>query len=92
MSVSHLVLYVLVTELQLHDVLEGPEQRLIKVEVWKLRPARQHLRQNVVDERNGLLGYVALLVARSLRGGGNSVQSIFIIFFTYNILSTPIPQ
>lgn len=65
----HLILDVLVAELQLHDVLEGPEQRLVEVEVWKLRPARQHLRQDVVDEGNGLLGYVALFVTRRLEDG-----------------------
>lgn len=62
----HLVLNVLVAELQLHDVLERPEQCLVKVEVWKLRPARQHLCENIMDKGNGLLGYVALFVTRSL--------------------------
>lgn len=71
-----LVLDVLVTQLQLHNVLKRTEQRLIKVEVWKLRPARQHLRQDVVDEGDGLLGDVALLVTRRLQHtGGTELNS-----------------
>lgn len=66
---TNLVLHILVTELQLHDVLEGPEQRLIKVEVWELRPARQHLCQDVMDEGDGLLGNMALFVTCSLGEG-----------------------
>lgn len=62
----HLVLNVLVTELQLHNVLKRSEQRLIEVEMRRLRPARQNLRQNVVEEGDGLLGYVALFVTRRL--------------------------
>lgn len=62
----HLVLHVLVAELQLHDVLKRSEERLIEVEVWKLRPARQHLGQNIMDEGHSLLGDVALLVASRL--------------------------
>lgn len=62
----HLVLDILITQLELHDVLEGPEQRLVEVEVWELCPARQHLCQNVVDEGHSLLGYVALFVTRCL--------------------------
>lgn len=66
---SNLVLDVLVAELQLHDVLKGPEQSLVEVEVGELGPARQHLRQDVVDEGDGLLGHVALFVTRSLKEG-----------------------
>lgn len=62
----HLVLHVLVAELQLHDVFEGPEERLIKVEVRELHPAGQHLCQNIVDEGNGLLGNMPLFVTRCL--------------------------
>lgn len=62
----HLILHILVAELQLHDVLEGPEERLVEVEVRELRPARQHLGQDVVDEGNGLLGHVSLFVTRCL--------------------------
>lgn len=46
----HLVLYILITELQLHDVLKGPEKCLIEVEVGKLSPAAQHLHQHIMDE------------------------------------------
>lgn len=46
----HLVLDILVTELQLHDVLKGPEKCLVEVEVRKLSPAAQHLHQHVMDE------------------------------------------
>lgn len=72
-SPAHLVLDVVVAQLQLHDVLEGPEQRFVEVKVWRLGPAGQNLRQHVVDEGDGLLGDVTLLVARRLRdrmGGG----------------------
>lgn len=62
----HLVLHVLVAELQLHDVFKGPEERLVKVEVRELHPAGQHLCQNIVDEGNGLLGNVPLFVTRCL--------------------------
>lgn len=79
--VLHLVLYVLVTQLQLHDVLEGPEQRLVEVEVWKLRPARQHLRQDVMDEGNGLLGHVALFVTRRL--GEEETFTVLAVSFNY---------
>lgn len=64
----HLVLHVLVAQLQLHDVLEGPEERLVEVEVRQLGPAGQHLGQHVVDEGHGLLGHVALFVTRRLEG------------------------
>lgn len=58
-------------------MLKRTEQGLIKVEVWKLRPARQHLRQDVVDEGDGLLGDVALLVTRRLQHtGGTELNSI----------------
>lgn len=71
----HLVLHVLVTQLQLHDVLEGPEQSLVEVEVRQLPPAGQHLRQHVVDEGHGFLGHVPLLVAGGLGVGGGEVGS-----------------
>ena len=64
--VADLVLHVLVTQLQLHDVLKGAEQRLVEVKVRKLRPAGQDLGQDVVKEGHGLLGNVTFLVARSL--------------------------
>jgi len=51
-------------------VLEGPEQSLVDVELRRLRPAGQHLRQDVVEEGHGLLGHAALFVTRSLGGGG----------------------
>lgn len=79
---AHLVLHVLVAELQLHDVLEGSEQRLVKVEVRKLRPAGQHLRQDIVDEGHGLLGYMALLVAGRL-GEGEIFTASAIFFMDY---------
>lgn len=68
----HLILHVLVAQLQLHDVFEGPEERLVKVEVRKFRPARQHFCQNVMDEGNGLLGNVTLFVTGRLEEEGKS--------------------
>lgn len=66
LSVFYLILDILITELQLHDMLEWPEECLVEVEVWKLSPAGQHLCQNVMDERHSLLGYMTLFVTRSL--------------------------
>lgn len=70
-------------------MLEGPEQGLVEVEVRELRPARQHLRQNVVDEGNGLLGYVALLVTRRLDETGQTLNASAetFRFFTYLIFN-----
>lgn len=73
-SPAHLVLDVVVAQLQLHDVFEGPEERLVEAEVRRLGPAGQNLGQNVVDEGDGLLGDVALLVARRLQDGGRECQ------------------
>ena len=62
----YLVLGVLVAAPQLQDVLEGGEQRLVEVEVWRLRPAAQNLHQQVVEETDGLLGDMALPVTGCL--------------------------
>lgn len=72
----HLVLHVLVAQLQLHDVLERPEERLVEVEVRELRPAGQHLRQDVVEEGHGFLGHVPLFVTRSLRKIHNGWEEV----------------
>ena len=63
---TNLILHILVTQLQLHDVLEGSEECLVKVEVRKLCPAGQNLHQNIMDEGHSLLGYMVLFVAGSL--------------------------
>lgn len=47
-------------------MLKGPEECLVEVEVRQLHPAGQHLRQNVMDEGNGLLGNMPLFVTRCL--------------------------
>lgn len=70
----HLVLHVLVADLQLHDVFKGPEEGLIEVEVRELQPAGQHLRQNIVDEGDGLLGDVPLFVTRCLERPGETLK------------------
>lgn len=71
----HLVLYILVTELQLHDVLKRPEKRLIEMKVRKLSPAAQHLHQNVVDEGYCLLGYMPFFMACSLEREKNNQEA-----------------
>lgn len=70
----HLVLHVLVADLQLHDVFKGPEEGLIEVEVRELQPAGQHLRQNIVDEGDGLLGNMTLFVTRCLERQGETFK------------------
>ena len=62
----YLVLHILVTQFQLHDVLERPEQSLVEVEVWQLRPTAQDLGQYIMDKRDRLLRHVTLFVTRRL--------------------------
>lgn len=79
----HLVLYVLVTQLQLHDVLKGPEEGLVEMEMRKLSPAGQYLHQHVVDKGHCLLGYMALLVTGCLKEvGGYSIIFIMLLMLS----------
>lgn len=64
---TDLVLNVFVTELELHDPLEGPEECFVKVKVRRLTPVREDLGQDVVDEGHSLLRHAALFVTGSLR-------------------------
>lgn len=70
----HLVLHVLVADLQLHNVFKGPEEGLVEVEVRKLHPTGQNLRQNIVDEGNSLLGNMPLFVTRCLETQRETVK------------------
>lgn len=63
---TDLVLNVFITQLQLHDALKGPEERFVEMEVRRLTPVCENLRQDVVDEGNSLLRHMALLVAGGL--------------------------
>lgn len=71
-SHTHLVLDVFVTQLQLHDALERSEESLVKVEMRWLAPAREHLRQDIVDEGDRLLRHMSFLMAGSLQNSRES--------------------